>query len=176
MLIANLYIAVLTFAKPKCITGSAKPDKASSPKFGCGSSGSSVSAFSVTEIEISVEFDCDLEFHYDMGDGTTCKQKSSCSSSGSIVKNSQCGGAKSVAVVFPSQTAGSGKGKSSCSIGVHSVGFDCSTASSTVVHSTSTKSTSKATTPASSKVGFQIILMCVLRLTLSGYHHFCLKI
>ena len=124
----------------KCITGTASSDVPSCPSFGCGSS-SEVSAFSITEVQISVEFDCDIEFHYSMPGGSTCKQTSSCSSGGSIVKNTQCGGAKNVTVVYPSQSSGSGKGKSSCSIGVHSVGFDCSSASSTKYHSTSTKST-----------------------------------
>ncbi|KAE9365225.1 hypothetical protein N431DRAFT_473299 [Stipitochalara longipes BDJ] len=128
-----------------CITGTAHSDASSCPSFGCGSS-SEVSAFSVTEIQISVEFDCDLEFHYSMPGGSTCKQTSSCSSGGSIVKNSQCGGAKNVTVVYPSQSSGAGKGKSSCSIGVHSIGFDCSSASSTKYHSTATSTPIKATT------------------------------
>ncbi|KAH8793692.1 adhesin protein Mad1 [Hyaloscypha sp. PMI_1271] len=120
-----------------CITGKAHSDVSSCPSFGCGSS-SDVSAFSVNELQISVEFDCDLEFHYSMPGGSTCKQTHSCSSGGSVVKNTQCGGAKNVTVVYPSQSSGSGKGKSSCSIGVHSIGFDCSSASSTKYHSTST--------------------------------------
>jgi CFEM domain len=121
----------------KCITGTASSDVSSCPSFGCGSS-SEVSAFSITEVQISVEFDCSIEFHYSMPGGSTCKQTSSCSSGGSIVKNTQCGGAKNVTVVYPSQSSGSGKGKSSCSIGLHSIGFDCSSASSTKYHSTTT--------------------------------------
>ncbi|PMD30863.1 hypothetical protein L207DRAFT_592230 [Hyaloscypha variabilis F] len=128
-----------------CITGTTHSDASSCPSFGCGSS-SEVSAFSVSEIEISVEFDCSLEFHYSMPGGTTCKQTSSCSAGGSVVKNSQCGGATSVTVVYPSQTSGSGTTKTSCSIGVHSIGFDCSSASSTQYHSTATSSPTKPTT------------------------------
>lgn len=141
----------------KCITGTASSDVSSCPSFGCGSS-SSVSEFSITEIQITVEFDCSLEFHYTMPGGSTCKQTSSCSAGGTTVKNSQCGGAKNVTVVYPSQPAGSsGEGKSSCSIGVHSVGFDCSTASSTVYHSTTSKSTpTKGTTSAEVTTSAQV--------------------
>lgn len=60
-----------------------------------------------------------------MPDGSICKQTSACSKGGSVVKNSQCGGAKNVTVVYP------GRGpKPTCSIGVHSIGFDCSSHSS----------------------------------------------
>ncbi|CAK7566747.1 MAG: hypothetical protein SEPTF4163_004699, partial [Sporothrix epigloea] len=38
-----------------------------------------IEAFSVTEIHITTEFDCDLEFHYSMTDGSTCKDTHSCS-------------------------------------------------------------------------------------------------
>src|ERR1700760_1810289 len=102
-------------AQNTCITGTAHSDLSRCPSFGCGGS-SGISAFSVTELQISVEFDCDLEFHYNMPGGSTCKQTHSCSSGGSIVKNTQCGGAKNVTVVYPSQSSGNGKGKSSCSI------------------------------------------------------------
>ncbi|KAK0105236.1 hypothetical protein ONS96_004635 [Cadophora gregata f. sp. sojae] len=134
----------------KCITGKASHDKSNSPSFGCGSS-QSVKDFSVTEFEVSVEFDCELEFHFEMPDKSSCKQKSHCSKGGSIVKNSQCGGAKSVTVVYPPQTKGPGTGKTSCNLGIHSMKFDCSPPSSTKVYSTkvySTKSTSVATPPA----------------------------
>ncbi|KAG0650300.1 hypothetical protein D0Z07_2959 [Hyphodiscus hymeniophilus] len=133
----------------KCITGTASSDKSSCPSFSCGGD---VSAFSVDEFQVSVEFDCSLEFHYGMSDGSTCKQTSPCSKSGTTIKNTQCGGAKNVTVVYPSPP--SGGGKSTCSIGVHSIGFDCSTASSTVHQSSTTslytKPTSQVTKPASS--------------------------
>ncbi|KAH8816832.1 adhesin protein Mad1 [Xylogone sp. PMI_703] len=109
----------------KCITGVASPHKESCPSISCGSGGE-VDAFSITEIQVSVEFDCELEFHYGMHDGSTCTQRSSCSKGGSTVQNKQCGGAKNVTVVYP--TGGNNHGKKpTCSVGVHSVGFDCST-------------------------------------------------
>lgn len=60
-----------------------------------------------------------------MPDGSICKHTSACSKGGSVVKNSQCGGAKNVTVVYPG-----GGPKPTCSIGVHSIGFDCSSHSS----------------------------------------------
>ncbi|RFU25973.1 hypothetical protein B7463_g10357, partial [Scytalidium lignicola] len=120
----------------KCIAGVASPDKESCPSISCGGGGQ-VDAFSVTDIQVSVEFDCQLEFHYGMGDGSICKQTSSCSKSGSTVQNKQCGGAKNVTVVYP--TGGSNHGKKpTCSVGIHSVGFDCSTGSKTVPPATTT--------------------------------------
>ncbi|PVI01369.1 hypothetical protein DM02DRAFT_613660 [Periconia macrospinosa] len=79
--------------------------------------------FSVKEIDVSVDHDADLEFHYKMGDGSTCKQTQSCKKSGTTVKNTQCGGAKSVEVHFKGS---SGKEKKdSCEIGFHKIDFDC---------------------------------------------------
>ncbi|KAK2624695.1 hypothetical protein QTJ16_005888 [Diplocarpon rosae] len=133
----------------KCITGEASAEISKSPSFGCGSS-SSVKDFSVTEFQVSTEFDCDLEFHYEMPDKSSCKQKSFCSAGGSVVKNEQCGGAVSVTVVYPSQTTGPGLTKTACSLGVHSMSFDCNAASSTVVASTTstTRDSASKNTPA----------------------------
>lgn len=80
------------------------------------------SGFSVTEIDVSVEFDIDLELHYKMEDGSTCKQYSSCSQGGTTLKNTQCGGAKTVDVYLGSHYKGE---QSSCEIGLHHIGFDC---------------------------------------------------
>lgn len=156
----------------KVISGSCGHDTSSSPSFGCGSSSSGsssygsgsgssygsggssdeVSSFSVSTIEVVTEFDCDLEFHYSMEDGSTCKQRSSCSSEGSTVKNSQCGGAKNVTIVYPSGQTGSSipKESSTCSVSIPTISFDCNSASSTVTKATSTgfsitKSTDKST-------------------------------
>ena len=82
------------------------------------------------------EFDCDLEFHYDMPDGSTCKHRSACRKSGTTVVNKQCGGAKNVTIVYPPQP---NKPKPSCSIKVPTISFDCSTASSTKPPKTTTK-------------------------------------
>ncbi|QSZ37183.1 hypothetical protein DSL72_009277 [Monilinia vaccinii-corymbosi] len=132
----------------KCISGTASSDHGSSPQFSCGGSSGSgssssgskdISAFSISTLHVTTEFDCDLEFHYGMSDGSTCKQRSSCSSGGSHITNSQCGGAKNVTVVYPStgQTNPAAAGKDSCSIGISSIGFDCSPASATQHPSTS---------------------------------------
>ncbi|KAI2466486.1 hypothetical protein F4781DRAFT_405685 [Annulohypoxylon bovei var. microspora] len=129
----------------KCITGKATSDSGSSPKISCDKS-KGVTKTSITSFQVSPEFDCDLEFHYSMPDGSTCKHRSSCKASGTTVDNTQCGGATDVTVVYPSQPS---KPKDSCSFGIHSIGFDCSgpkpskSAQSTYSMSTPTYSTSK---------------------------------
>ncbi|KFY07848.1 hypothetical protein V492_06769, partial [Pseudogymnoascus sp. VKM F-4246] len=100
----------------KCITGTTHSDKSSCPKI----KASTVDKFSITHLQVSVEFDCELEFHYTLPDNSVCKQKSHCKSTGTTVKNTQCGGAKDVTVVYPKPAKG---GKSHCSIGIHSIGF-----------------------------------------------------
>ncbi|KAI9649108.1 hypothetical protein NHQ30_001675 [Ciborinia camelliae] len=150
----------------KCISGTASSDYSSSPQFSCGGSSKSgssgsesssgISAFSISTLHVTTEFDCDLEFHYGMADGSTCKQKSSCSSSGSLISNSQCGGAKNVTVVYPTtgQTQPGAVGKGSCSVGISSIGFDCSTAATTQHPSTTVgiKTTSVMTTSSASSI------------------------
>lgn len=85
-----------------------------------------------------------------MGDGSTCKQRSSCSSQGSTVKNSQCGGAKNVTIVYPSGQSGDKvpKASSTCGISIPTVSFDCSSASSTTTKYTHTQSTQVQTSTA----------------------------
>ncbi|OBT92975.1 hypothetical protein VE01_08580 [Pseudogymnoascus verrucosus] len=126
----------------KCITGTTHSDKASCPKI----KASTVDKFSITHLQVSVEFDCDLEFHYTLPDNSICKQKSSCKKTGTTVKNTQCGGAKDVTVVYPKPAKG---GKKSCSIGIHSIGFDCPnpTATASTVKSTTTAAPTVETTP-----------------------------
>ncbi|OAL43223.1 hypothetical protein IQ07DRAFT_524565 [Pyrenochaeta sp. DS3sAY3a] len=101
----------------KAIVNKVRKDKPAS--FGCDKR---KSGFSITEIDVSVEFDVELELHYTMTDGSKCKQYSPCSASGSTIKNTQCGGAKSVDVYLGSHYKG---GKSECQIGFHNIGFDC---------------------------------------------------
>ena len=131
----------------KAIGGTCSSDKSKSPSFGCGAA---VDKFSLGSIHVKPEFDCDLEFHYDMPDGSSCKHRSSCRSSGTTVVNNQCGGAKNVTIVYPPQP---NKPKPSCSIKVPTISFDCSTASSTKPPKTTTKksttSTAHATTTTS---------------------------
>jgi hypothetical protein len=125
----------------KAIGGVCSSDKKKSPSFGCGAR---VDKFSLGSIHVKPEFDCDLEFHYDMPDGSSCKHRSPCRKSGTTVVNRQCGGAKNVTIVYPPQP---NKPKPSCSIKVPTISFDCDTASSTKPPKTKTK-TPPATTAA----------------------------
>ncbi|KAK2003822.1 hypothetical protein LX36DRAFT_54506 [Colletotrichum falcatum] len=136
-------LAPRTFTKGKVISGSCGQKKETSPSFGCGSGAGAPDKFSISHFDVSVEFDCDLEFHYDMPDGSNCKQRSPCSKSGTTVKNSQCGGAKNVTIVYPSQPS---KPKSTCGVGVHTIGFDCSPPQPSVPPKTVTKALPSATT------------------------------
>ncbi|KAI1080173.1 hypothetical protein F5B20DRAFT_580569 [Whalleya microplaca] len=110
----------------KCVTGKATSDKGSSPKISCDKS-KGVDKTSITEFQVTPEFDCDLEFHYSMPDGSTCKHRSACQAAGTTVKNTQCGGATDVTIVYPEQPS---KPQGGCSFGIHSIGFDCSSATS----------------------------------------------
>ena len=92
------------------------------PSFSCQENDS----MSIDQMQVSSTQDTDLECHYGMPDGSTCKEYHSCQSGGSVIQNTQCGGATSV-TFKPGQNAPPG-----CSIGVHSVGFNCGPASSTV--------------------------------------------
>ncbi|KAL1649033.1 hypothetical protein SLS61_006556 [Didymella pomorum] len=100
----------------KCIKNKVSKDKPAS--FGCNKR---KSGFSITHIDVSVEFDVDLELHYTMEDGSKCKQVAPCSSSGSTIQNTQCGGAKTVDVYLPKHD----KSDKECEIGFHNIGFDC---------------------------------------------------
>ncbi|KAF3061835.1 putative adhesin protein mad1 protein [Daldinia childiae] len=105
----------------KCITGKAHQDKGKSPKISCDNS-KGVKKTSIKKFQVSPEFDCDLEFHYTMPDGSACKHRSSCKASGTVVENTQCGGATDVTVVYPKQPS---KPKDSCDFGIHHIDFDC---------------------------------------------------
>jgi len=105
----------------KALTGRCGPTKDVSPSFGCDQS-KGIDKFSIIQIDISVEFDTDLEFHYDMPDGKQCKHRSRCSKGGSTVQNSQCGGAKNVTIVYPPPPS---PPKPDCGISVHEIKFDC---------------------------------------------------
>ncbi|KAI1519397.1 CFEM domain containing protein [Pyrenophora tritici-repentis] len=139
----------------KCIKNSVAKEKPAS--FGCNKRG-----FSITHMDISAEFDVELELHYTMEDGSKCKQLGSCSAGGSTLQNTQCGGAKSVDVYLGSHYKGD---KDSCEIGFHNIGFDCTPeipyttpalpqvpATYTPVKASSSVVKSVATPPASSKV------------------------
>lgn len=100
----------------KAITNSCGKEKPAS--FSCDKK---KEGFSVTHIDISVDHDADLDFHYKMKDGSTCKQRASCKKDGTTVQNTQCGGAQSVDVYL----GHSSEGRDNCDIGVHQIGFDC---------------------------------------------------
>lgn len=100
----------------KCIKNKVSKKKPAS--FGCNKR---KSGFSITHIDVSVEYDVDLELHYTMEDGSKCKQVAPCKSSGSTIQNTQCGGAKSVDVYLPKHD----KSDKECEIGFHNIGFDC---------------------------------------------------
>ncbi|KAH7401101.1 hypothetical protein DE146DRAFT_718242 [Phaeosphaeria sp. MPI-PUGE-AT-0046c] len=102
----------------KAITNKCSKDKPAS--FGCDKR---KDGFSITTIDVSVEFDVEIDLHYTMTDGSKCKHKSvPCKKDGSTIQNTQCGGAKSVDVYLGSKYKGE---KSECQIGFHHIGFDC---------------------------------------------------
>ncbi|KAI0509587.1 hypothetical protein F5B22DRAFT_317727 [Xylaria bambusicola] len=105
----------------KCITGKATQDRDNSAKISCDKS-KGVDKTSIKWFQVTPEFDCDLEFHYTMPDGSNCKHRNHCKSSGTTVHNTQCGGATDVTIVYPHQPE---KGKDHCNYGIHHIGFDC---------------------------------------------------
>ncbi|KAH7305013.1 hypothetical protein B0I35DRAFT_484195 [Stachybotrys elegans] len=110
-------LAPRTFGK-KVIAGRCGPEPSKAPSFECGPT---KKKFSVKKFELDVEFDCRLEFHYDMPDGSVCKHAQECKAGGNVVHNTQCGGAKKVRFVYPPHP---GKPKE-CNIGVGPIDFDC---------------------------------------------------
>ncbi|KAF2032312.1 hypothetical protein EK21DRAFT_109983 [Setomelanomma holmii] len=103
----------------KVITNKCTKEKPAS--FGCTTK---KDGFSITTIDVSVEFDAVIDLHYTMTDGSVCQQKSvPCKKEGNTIENTQCGGAKSVDVYLGSKYQG---GESECQIGLHQIGFDCS--------------------------------------------------
>ncbi|KAF5674951.1 circumsporozoite protein [Fusarium heterosporum] len=105
----------------KSIFGECGSTKEQAPSFGCGA-GSKEKEFSLHKFHVKPEFDCRLEFHYDMPDGSTCKHQADCSKDGTDVYNTQCGGAKKVHFVYPKQP---NKPKDKCRIEVPQVDFNC---------------------------------------------------
>ncbi|KAF2280074.1 uncharacterized protein EI97DRAFT_109605 [Westerdykella ornata] len=101
----------------KCIKNKVRKEKPAA--FDCKKK----DGFSVTEFQVSVEFDTDLEFHYKMPDNSICKQIAPCKKEGTIVRNTQCGGAREVEVYLGRHNQ---KDREDCEIGFHHIGFDCS--------------------------------------------------
>ncbi|KAJ4407506.1 hypothetical protein N0V85_004355 [Neurospora sp. IMI 360204] len=128
----------------KGISGVCGSDKSKAPSFGAGDQ------FSLGSIHVTPEFDCDLEFHYHMPDGSTCKHRNQCTKGGTNVVNKQCGGATNVTIIYPPQPE---KPKPSCSVIISTISFDCSTKQSTVPPKTkTTKSASTTSAVATSSV------------------------
>ncbi|KAF2133452.1 hypothetical protein P153DRAFT_428421 [Dothidotthia symphoricarpi CBS 119687] len=135
------HISKRTFGS-KCIKNKVRKDKFAS--FGCDKR---KSGFSIDYIDVSVEFDVDLDLHYRMGDGSTCYSTWSCKVGGSTIKNSQCGGATSVEVYLGSRFSGDQK---ECEIGFHNIGFQCN---SGTIYTSPTVGTPSSTTPTVSQPG-----------------------
>ncbi|KAM0243748.1 hypothetical protein ACHAPO_000606 [Fusarium lateritium] len=95
--------------------------KEEAPSFGCGA-GSKQKEFSLHKFHVKPEFDCRLEFHYDMPDGSICKHQADCSKDGTDVYNTQCGGAKKVHFVYPEQP---NKPKDKCRVEIPQIDFNC---------------------------------------------------
>ncbi|KAL4721967.1 hypothetical protein ACLX1H_011160 [Fusarium chlamydosporum] len=95
--------------------------KEEAPSFGCGA-GSKEKQFSLHKFHVKPEFDCRLEFHYDMPDGSTCKHQADCSKDGTDIYNTQCGGAKKVHFVYPPQP---NKPKDKCRVEIPNIDFNC---------------------------------------------------
>lgn len=135
----------------KCITGSLS--QGSGPSFSCGSESN---GFSIDTYQITVDQEVDVEFVYQMESGETCSHTNTCSPEGTTVQNTQCGGAKQVSFQLPS-----GSKSSSCSIGVHSIGFYCSSSSSTPVPTSSPVKSSSVpvvySTPSSKPVSSPVV-------------------
>jgi hypothetical protein len=104
----------------RVIRGACGPQKETAPSFECGKT-RQYKDFSVKKFDITVEFDCRMEFHYDMPDGSTCKHSQECKAGGTTVHNTQCGGAKKVHFIYPEQPNKPKK----CNVGVHHIDFDC---------------------------------------------------
>lgn len=110
--------------RSKCITATLAPGGGQGPSFGCSTD--KKNGFSVDRYQVSVSRDTDIEFHYQMKDGSTCKHVGPCKAGGSIVQNTQCGGATSVTCRLPKNA------KQSCDIAIHNISFRCNANSSGV--------------------------------------------
>ncbi|EWC44327.1 hypothetical protein DRE_01153 [Drechslerella stenobrocha 248] len=94
--------------------------------------------FSVDEFDVSLEKESTIEFTYGMPDGSSCKQVSKCGTGITPIKNTQCGGAKTVKCKIHK----SSKNQKKCGFNVHHVKFRCDSNPSTSTTTTS------STTPA----------------------------
>ncbi|KAL8641514.1 MAG: hypothetical protein Q9226_008623 [Calogaya cf. arnoldii] len=110
------------FAGGRCASGVASKSVDTSPKFSCGPK---QKGMSIDHIHVSASEKTEIELHYGYGNGVICKQTATCGPAGNIIKNHQCGNAKTVTVKLPDTET-----KEKCEVGIHSVGFNCGPASS----------------------------------------------
>jgi hypothetical protein len=124
----------------KCVSGklpsrgsSASPSKNGAGSLSIGCSGEK-NKFSISEMHISSTYNTNVDCHYNMPDGSVCKHSVPCSAGGSIVKNTQCGGAISVSFSHgkPS-SSGPSSNKGDCDLNIHSVGFACGSGSTSSI-------------------------------------------
>ncbi|CAD0082375.1 unnamed protein product, partial [Aureobasidium vineae] len=138
----------------KCVSGKLPSwGSSGSSNYGAGSLSIGCSGeknkFSISEMHISSTYDTHVDCHYNMPDGSTCKQNVPCQAGGSIIKNTQCGGAISVSFSQGKPSSGStSSNKGDCNLNIHSVGFACGSGSS----STSVSLPSSVLIPSSSAV------------------------
>lgn len=122
----------------KCVSGKL-PSRGSSgfsSKNGAGSLSIGCSGeknkFSISEMHISSTYNTNVDCHYSMPDGSICKHSVPCNAGGSIVKNTQCGGAVSVSFSHGKPSGSDNSNKGDCSLNIHSVGFACGSGSSSI--------------------------------------------
>ncbi|KAI4760549.1 hypothetical protein E4T52_07585 [Aureobasidium sp. EXF-3400] len=104
--------------------------------------------FSISEMHISSTYNTNVDCHYNMPDGSVCKHSVPCNAGGSVVKNTQCGGAISVSFSHGKPSSGNSN-KGDCNLNIHSVGFACGSGSSST---TGVSLPSSIATPLSSAV------------------------
>ncbi|KAH0285402.1 hypothetical protein KCU62_g7566, partial [Aureobasidium sp. EXF-3399] len=138
----------------KCVSGKlpSRGSSGSSSKNGAGSLSIGCSGeknkFSISEMHISSTYNTNVDCHYNMPDGSVCKHSVPCNAGGSIVKNTQCGGAVSVSFSHGKPSGSDNSNKGDCNLNIHSVGFACGSGSS----STGISLPSSVATPLSSAV------------------------
>jgi len=136
----------------KCIT--ADIDK--HPKIECDGK----DKMTIDSYQVSASWDTDIDAHHEMPDGSICKQTHRCTQGGNTVKNTQCAG--STKVTFKPKKGESGKNESgeSCSIGIHSIGFNCgdngSSSSTQPAYTAPTTSSAPAYTSSASEVTSEV--------------------
>ncbi|KAF3492259.1 extracellular serine-threonine rich protein [Arthroderma uncinatum] len=76
--------------------------------------------FSVKTFEVTAEVEVDVTFAYDMPDGSICKEVKTCGPEGTVIHNTQCGGATAIRFFLPTYNK-----VKVCKIGIHKIEFNC---------------------------------------------------